>query len=277
MDKITNTSKYYNVVRQNSEFFKRYYYHALLDLNLIKLDYILKNGILSKNEIERQKLIGLYTHSSNDFDSKNGSTFISLSEYTSRSSLHPMFESFPLHTLSSISLLLNKGLQVYKKGERETYFDDEVFVNRKIDKSLIEGIILPSHLTDLPISRINPLPNDLSCFTKRYLFNWLKCTENYFNQKIPSEYIEELRRSYENLWKILSSYESPEKWFSLAIRKQREENGKDLKDILAAILEFLWSIKFNMNKPSYIEIIQKLNEDKLPVYEIGEKTLRKIN
>lgn len=122
MDKLTDTSKYYNVVRQNSEFFERYYFHALLDLNLIKLDSILKNGILSKSEIERQNLIRLYTHPSNDFDSKNGSTFISLSEYTSRSSLHPMFESFPLHTLSSLSLLLNKGLQVSKKRRKRNIF-----------------------------------------------------------------------------------------------------------------------------------------------------------
>lgn len=142
---------------------------------------------------------------------------------------------------------------------------------------MIEGIILPSHLTNLSINEINPLPNDLSCFTKRYLFNWLKCTEDYFNQKIPSKYIEELRKSYENFWNILSNYESPEKWFSLAITKQREENGKDLKDILAEILEFIWSLKFHIDKPSYIEIILKLNEDKLPVFEVGEKTLRKIN
>ena len=40
---------------KNHIFFKQYYYHAIIDLNLIKLDNILQYGILSKKLIENNK------------------------------------------------------------------------------------------------------------------------------------------------------------------------------------------------------------------------------
>lgn len=51
MDKIRDVDGYYETVKKNSEIFKSYYYHALLDLSLIKLNSILKCGILSKSRI----------------------------------------------------------------------------------------------------------------------------------------------------------------------------------------------------------------------------------
>ena len=41
MDKIREIKKYVDTVKQNNEFFKNYYFHSILDLNLIKLDAIL--------------------------------------------------------------------------------------------------------------------------------------------------------------------------------------------------------------------------------------------
>lgn len=277
MEIITDTSKYYETVRQNREFFKSYYYHALLDLNLIKLDSILSHGIFSKREIEKRGLPSLYTHQAHDYSSKNGNDLISLSEYSELSILHPMFESFAYLTLSRVSFLINKNITVTREVERESYFDDEVFAKDKISRILIEGILLPDSFAYERIKRINPLPNDLSCFTKKYLFHWLKCMETYFELKIPEHYIFRLKDSYETLWKILSNYGSPEKWFNLGLEKQREEKGEDLRDVLAIIFEYLWSLKFNIDNPTYIEILNLLNKDKLPVYIIEEKTLRKIN
>lgn len=188
-----------------------------------------------------------------------------------------MFESFPLHTLSSVSVLVNKSIEVSKTGERESYFDDELFCKDKIDKSEIEGIMIPEHLTNLPVSKVNCLPDDLSCFTKRYLFSWLAQTEKYFNQKIPADYIERVKRSYEQLWQILDNYSRPERWIITGIQKQREQSGEDIKDILASILSYLWSLKYNTENSIYFDILMRLNEENLPVYEIGKKALRKIN
>lgn len=277
MDKIREIKKYVDTVKQNNEFFKNYYFHSILDLNLIKLDAILQYGILSKKLIEYNHLPSLYTHSSDDPDSKNGDTFISLTEYTDECCFSTLFESFSLHTLTSLSLLINKEINVSKEGIRQTYFDDEIFCLSSIDKSKIEGIILPEHLSNLMISEVNCLPNDLSCFTKSYINNWLKCTEKYFEDKIPSSYISELKISHEQLWNIIEEYESPEKWINSAIQTQRKKYGQDLKDILANILQYFWSRKYGLINPKYLDIIMILNKQNLPIYEIKEKCLKKIN
>jgi len=277
MDKIRDIKKYISTVEENKDFFKQYYYHSLIDLNLIKLDTILQYGILSKKLIELNRLATIYTHSSLDFDSKNGDQFVSLSEYTDKCSFSTMFESFPLHTLTSLSLMVNKQIDISKEGARQTYFDDEIFCFKSVDKSKIEGIILPEHLSNLEIKEVNCLPTDLSCFTKRYINNWLKCTEEYFKHRIPSSYINELKISHEQLWDIIEEYEAPEKWINSAIITQRKKYGKDLKDILAEILQYLWSLKYGLENPKYLDIIMLLNKENLPIYEIKEKCLKKIN
>lgn len=277
MDKIRDIKKYISAVEENNDFFKQYYYHSLIDLNLIKLDTILQYGILSKKLIEKNGLANIYTHSSSDFDSKNGDMFVSLSEYTEDCSFNTMFESFTLHTLTSLSLLINKQIGVSKEGVRQTYFDDEIFCFQSVDKSKIEGIMLPEHLSNLTINQVNCLPNDLSCYTRSYINNWLKCTEEYFRQKIPRNYIDELKVSHEQLWNIIEEYESPEKWIESAIKTQRKEYGKDLKDVLGDILQYLWSLKYGIQNPKYLDIIKMINKQSLPIYEIKEKCLKKVN
>lgn len=277
MDKNRNIDKYIDTVKENGDFFKQYYYHSLIDLNLIKLDTIMQHGILSKELIECNKLPNIYTHSSYDFDSKNGNSFISLTEYTDDCRFSQMFESFPYHTMTTLSLMIDKEIVISKTGEKETYFDDEIFCYQKVDKSKIKGIILPEHLSNLKINEVNCLANDYYCFTRGYINNWLKCTEDYFGIKIPVYYIDELKVSYAQLCEIIKEFGSPEKWIATIIKRQREKYGKDIKDVLANILQYLWSLKYDIENPKYIDVIMLLNKDNLPVYEIKEKCLRKIN
>lgn len=277
MDKIRDIKKYISTVEENHEFFKQYYYHALIDLNLIKLDTILQYGILSKKLIELNGLANIYTHSSCDFDSKNGDMFVSLSEYTDNCRFSTMFESFSSHTLTSLSLMINKQIDISKEGAIQTYFDDEIFCFQSIDKSKIEGIMLPEHLSNLAINQVNCLPNDLSCYTRSYINNWLKCTEEYFKEQIPNSYIDELKISYEQLWDIIQEYESPEKWVESAIKMQRKKYGKDLKDVLGDILQYFWSLKYGISNPKYLDIIMMLNKQNLPLYGIKEKILKRVN
>ena len=276
MDKIRDINRYIEVVKENSDFFKNYYFHSLLDLNLIKLDSILKHGILSKKAIEEKKLISLYTHASNDFDSKNGSNYISLSEYNDNTSFNLLFESFTFHTLTSVSLLVDKSINITNHGERETYFDDELFCPNSIDKSNIYGIILPEHLSKLPISEVKCLASDLSCYAKGYINHFLSTLEKYFEEKISSDDIEKVKNSYNQLWKILYDYGNPEKTYPLALRKQKEIYGKDLEEILAYILEKFWSSKLEIPNPSYMDVLLKINNELLPVYEIKPKCLKRI-
>ena len=276
MDKVRDIDKYIDTVKSNSNFFKSYYFHSLIDLNLSKLDSILHYGILSKNLIEQKGLPSLYTHSSGDFDSKNGNNYISLTKYDDNCEFSPMFESFSLHTLTCLSLMVNKSINIEEQGERRTFFDDEIFCLNSISTSNLEGIILPEHLSMLPINQVNCLPNDLSCYTKSYINHWIGCMQRYFNTTLSQDVIEEIKVSYEQLWNILNEYGCPDRWLEFALRQQRNQYGKDLKDILANIIQNLWSQKFDMVNPTYIDVVMKLNNNQIPIYEIKRKSLKRI-
>lgn len=277
MEKSRDIEKYINTIRNNTDFFRQYYFHSLIDLNLIKLNSILKNGIMSKKLIEASKLINLYTHNSLDFDSKNGYDYISLSEYLPSCEFSQMFESFALHTMTSLSLMIDKNISVQREGERITYFDDEIFCKDIIDTDLLEGIILPENLSIKTIDKVSCLPNDYYCYTKEYLNNWCKCIENYFQIKIPKEQLEKIKLSQQQLMDIVEEYKDPTRWIQSALRMQKDQYGEDLKDILASLLGEFWSKKLNVENPTYLEAVVKINEGTLPIYEIKEKSLKKIN
>jgi len=277
MNKIRDINQYIDTVKKHSNFFQNYYFHSLIDLNLIKLDLILKHGILSKNLIEQKIKICLYTHAGNNFNSKNGYNYISLTHYTNNCQFNPIFESFPLHTLTSTSLLVNKNIDTTDQGERQTFFDDEIFCPNIIPKTKLEGIILPEHLSNLQINEVNCLPNDLSCYKRSYINNWINCMEVYFKQKISEKYIENLKISLEQLWNILEEYEKPENWIESALKQQRNQYGEDLQDILGNILQILWEQKLKISNPTYIDVLTQINEDDIPIYEIKQKCLKKIN
>ena len=277
MDKIRDIKQYIDTVKQNNEFFKKYYYHSLIDLNLVKLDLILKNGILSKKLIQERNLVTLYTHHKDDFDSKNGIDYISLTKYLDNCSFTTMFESFSFHTLTSLSLLVDKNIEISEIGEKQTYFDDEIFCKDSISNSCLEGIILPEYLSNLPINKVNCLPDDLYCYTTTYINNWIYCIQNYFGNKLSPEEILNIKQSHKQLWEILENYERPERWVTAAIQSQRNKYGIDFKDVLANILQKMWERKLDITNPRYIEVINIINKDKLPIYEIKEKCLKKIN
>ena len=273
MKKARLYRNYMDTVKENSDFFKSYYYHSIVDLNLVKLDLILSNGILSKNLLFSGSLPTLFTHHGDDYDSKNGYKYVSLTEYTDKCEFCSMFESFAWHTLTSLSVLVNKNIEVTREGERQTFFDDEVFCLNSIAPENIEGIILPENLSNMQISEVNCLPTDLSCYTKKYISNWINCMERYFNQSLPRE---EIMANLDQLWTVFRDYESPEKWVESAVETQRMKYGKDFKDVLAENLQILWSRKLKMDNPNYMDVILKINNDKLPVYEIKQKSLKRI-
>ena len=276
MDKIRSASSYIDTVRANSDFFEQYYYHAILDSNLIKLDSILKYGLLSKRLIQEKELTSLYTHDGCDYDSKNGNTYVSLTQYTNSCEFDDCIESFPLHTLNNLALLINKSIDIELCGERKPDFNDEIFCFDAVQSDELEGIMVPEHLSSLPISQINCLVNDISCFTKRYINHWIQCTQDYFGKPFTDEDIQSIKISYEQLWKILSKWEFPEKSLQFSIEEQRHQYGKDLKDVLASILHRLWEEKYEISNPTFMDIVMRINDGKLPIYEIQQKGLKRV-
>ena len=265
--------KYKNIVQSNHSFFKQFYYHSIIDSNLIKFDSILENGILTKKMIEYSGLPTLYTHSADDYDSKNGNDFISLTQHTNKTSLSLMFESFAWHTLSSLSLMIDKNIKTTSIGDKETYFDDEIFSSLTISTDNIKGILLPDILSNKSFDRICPLSNDLTCYTRNYLNNWIYQVEEYFNQTIDKE---KILGSVNELWDILNKDGSPEKWFNYALERQKYDTGSNVNEVLVNIIKELWQNKLKLENPKFIDVVKIINDDRYPIYEIKEKELVKI-
>lgn len=273
MEKQRPFKRYIHSVMINQDFFSKHYYHSVIDLNLIKVDYMLQYGILSKALIEKRHLPQIYTHSADDYDSKNGQYFISLSEFPKDLNFSPYFESFTLHVLSSLSFLLSSDLEITRKGERSPYFDDEVFRYGRIPREAIQGILLPEHLTYQKIDQLAYLPSDLSCYTNRYIQNWIACTEAYFGKKIENQPI---ATSMKQLWSIIRQFERPENWVDSILEEQREKYGEDLRDVLARILNQLWANHLGLSNPRYIDVLESINRNRVPVYELRETGIQKI-
>lgn len=277
MNRCYDIGQYIDTVRNNDEFFRNYYFHSIIDLNLVKLDYILNYGILSRKEIERLKLLSFYVHRSGSYECKNGIDYISLVDYDKlykmtyekEPAFSQMFEAFSLHTLTSLSLMIDRNIKINEVGIRESNFDDEVFALKKINREDIKGIILPEHLINKPLKDISFLPGDEYCYTVKSLNHLLNCLEIYFKKKINRK---KLLESTEEVWNI--AYELERLSIAQAIKCQKERHGIDMRDILSSIIHELWEDKTKIDNPTYIDIIRYLNKD-LPVYEIGSKELIK--
>lgn len=276
MKREYSISQYIDTIKQNDTFLRQYYFHSIIDLNLIKLDQILKYGILSKKNIEIKELVSFYMHSIYCGQCRNGQEYISLVDYDylykcrKHPSFSQLFEAFSLHTLTSLSLMIDRDIQVVKRGEEDGLFDDEILVNGFVKTDLIKALILPDHLTNKAISEISFLPGDQYCYSKNSINHLLDCIEKYFGKKIDRT---RLLLSVNNAWEIAKKNKIS---ITQAISTQRELYGIDMRDILSDILSELWQGKYGINDPTYIDIISKINKDRYPVYEIGEKKLRKI-
>lgn len=271
---------YTETIKNNESFFRQYYFHSIIDLNLIKLDYILKYGLLSRKNIEEKNLISFYLHSIRSYDCKNGNDHISLVDYDALfknkgyCSFHQMFEAFSLHTLTSLSIMLDRDIEVLSKGSLDAAFDDEVFVHDSIGVSHITGIILPEHLTDESICYIPFLPGDYYCYTKNNINHLIDCMEVYFGKSICRD---ELLASVNQLWDICDKKYRREDWITEAVKIQKEQYDVDIKDVLAKMMNELWQEKLNLENPTYIDVINNINNDRYPIYEIKKKSLKKVN
>ena len=263
--KYNEIKKYRETSLDNHGFLKQHYYHSIIDLNLIKLDLILKYGILSRDNLINSKL-PLIT-----IDNVAIDNVISISEYNDAIMFDPMYESFSKYALSSLTIMLDKNLE---KEELSTLFFDEYYVKDYIDKSYIKGIIVPEHISNKSLLETKPLANNVNCYKIEYIDNWIKCMELYFGKKIDKS---KIINSLKELTKILNSYKVDEKYLINALIEQKNINGYNFDNILASIIKELWEEKLKINNPKYIDIIKILNNNEHPIYEMGVMQLKKIN
>ena len=172
--------------------------------------------------------------------------------------------------------MINKDIEVSNYGEKETYFDDEIFCKGKIDPSKIEGIIVPSKLSKTKVKRTSFLTNDLSNYTTRYLQNWLEAMRDYYRCNIPQKFVDELNTSKQQFWDVCDDYSDPSRWVGGVLRTQKNRYGKDIKDVIAIIVNYLCVQKYGMDNPTMMELLMKINTNNVPIYEISSKSLSRV-
>lgn len=266
--KYNEVRKYRETSLDNHGFLKQFYYHSIIDSNLIKLDSILKNGILSKSLLENRKLPLVTTEGCLNND------VVSLSEYNDKVMFSPMYESYARYVLSTISLMVDKNITTTKVEETNDSFDDELHTKNSISNKNIKGILLPEHLSNKTIDKVKPIAHNINCYNELYLNNWIEYIESFFGKKVDKKTI---LNSLRELYKILEKYDNEEKWLSYALKEQKSYSGINLDDVLANMLKELWEDKLKLNNPKYIDVVSTINENKYPIYEIGIMQLKKIN
>ena len=259
---------YISTVNERKDFFDRFYYHALVDNDLIKLGSILEFGVLSKRKRDESMIHTSSIHSYSDFDSKNGEDFISVSECLY--SFNPLFDSFALHTMSSVSLLISKDIEVHLEGARESLFDDERFVYSHIPSTEIKGILVPNHLYNSRLCDIPLMGTNYYSISKIGLSSYFHELESFFG-KSPD--LNSLKEKRQELLDIINNMENGCNHISWALEKQRENYGLDFFDVYSKMVASLWEDKLKTKYPKVSDVINYFNNGKKGIYVLTDKAL----
>lgn len=266
----TSYEKYIKLIKDsnnNSVFKNGSIFHSIIDLNLIKLKFILEKGILSQENIEKNNLQALSSHHYNSFDSKNGKKYISVTKFNPKTSNNIMFSSFLLHTLHSVSLIIDNKLQLLNEGVQKSLFDDEFFAEDKIDINYIIGIFVPSHLQEKLIKDIVCIGNDQYCYSINYINAWINLVESFFNYNINKDNILSKLNEYK-YHKINNPYKK-----DVILEKLFE-----LRKILSENMQMGWNFMLEKKDVNVIQTIEYINDNSglnLSIYDETGHTLTK--
>lgn len=268
---------YEDCVKNNLDFFQSYYYHSILDLNLVKLSRILDVGLLSRHGL---KDVCLYTEPLTSYSCKNGSDYISISECLGRFPLNILFHSFVMHVLSCPSIMISKDLITRSKVQNTCYgFDDELFVLDKIDKEKFKAILLPEHLSNQLISETNPVVHNWVCLKKEYIGLWINLVEEYFSIKLDRDKFIKMIEEMELLSKKYydQKYYRLNEMATITLAEQKDNNGINLKELMAETLQELWNQRLDKDNVTYLDVVKYINKDELPIYKLTRKRVIRIN
>lgn len=266
---------YQDVVNNNKDFFQDSYYHSILDMNLIKLDLMLRYGILSENQQLEKKINCLYTECRDACNCANGSDNISISYYNGREELNSLFSGFAHHVMTLPSIMINKNIETIKPKESAPAFDDELFVKDKIGKDQYKGILLPEHLLNKRISEIKPLIYNIRYAKEDYIVQWIQMIESYFNTEIDKEYLLYLCNQIKEI-AMEEIDRGPHLWIGKALPIQEERLGTNIEIYMAELVEKLWDNKLNQRNTTCLDVIQQINVDKYPLYILNQQKVKKL-
>lgn len=266
---------YQNVVNSYKSFFLKYYYHSIVDRNLIKLDLMLQHGILSEYQQMENSIACLYTEARDTTQCANGSDKISISYFDGKDDLLRFFSGFATHVMNRPSILLNKSsIETIKPDTSSAAFDDELFVKDKIDITSFEGILLPNHLLNLKMSDIKPMFKNIRYSNLEYITSWILMVECYFKTNIDKEYILNLCKQ---LFEIhVKETDCRPGTIDDALNIQQERCGINIEEYMRNVIGNLWNMKLNQKAVTYLDVVDYINKDKYPIYVLDEARARKI-
>lgn len=266
---------YQNVVNNYKSFFLKYYYHSIVDRNLIKLDLMLQHGILSEYRQMENSISCLYTEARDTAQCANGSDKISISYFDGIDNLLRFFSGFAAHVMNRPSILLNKGsIETIKPKTNSAAFDDELFVKDKIDINSFEGILLPNHLLNLKMSDIKPMFKNIRYSSLEYITNWVLMVECYFKTNIDKEYTLNLSKQLFEIY--VKETDCRPSAIKEALNIQQERCGINIEEYMRNVIGNLWDMKLNQKAVTYLDVVDYINKDKYPIYVLDEARVRKI-
>lgn len=266
---------YQYTVNSNKSFFLKYYYHSIVDRNLIKLDLMLQHGILSEHKQVENNVVCLYTEARDRWVCANGSDKISISYFDGKENLLEYFSGFAAHVTKRPSILLNKSsIETIKPKTNSAAFDDELFVKDKIDITSFEGILLPNHLLNLAMTNIKPMIKSERYTKLNYMKSWLKMVEDYFEIGIDKECILKLSSQLSEI-QIKETNCRPGT-IDDALNIQQERYGINIEQYMRTIIGNLWDMKLNQKEATYFDVVDYINKDRYPIYVLDETRVRKI-
>ena len=252
--------EYLECLKKNEDFFCSFYFRPNLNYDFIRYKDILQNGLNTRNVPVNYDKDNLY-----------------VTYYKTKDTYVDLFDKIT-YVLAYPSFLISSFIDSYDDKTSYPYCNDVRFMMLPIEKNNIKGITIPEYLINKNIKDLDSTVNKNILINLKNLNEYIKYVNNYFKvQNNTFNYEEE----YTKFKKIYDHYciLGYEKNASIekALLEQKEYTNKNLYEVINNYIYNLWSKELNKDDIKLIDIINYINTDNKPIYEIKKEKVLNIN
>ncbi len=242
-----------------------------IGFNLIRLESILTNGILSKRKMEELGINYCTNYTGYNLDDTISCMLFAY--------INPTVENnaYNKYAINGITLIVEDVDYIYDLGERYINRVDEVLVKDYIPTNNIKGIIIPSEYRDKYIYDLNYLTLDSTSYINikssvDMLNKYLNNNKYYLDMDIVNEYLYELAITNNAIYKLKEqkNYKENEDYQDLV--SNFHETVYDLDEYLRFEIAKYYTKKYKKIDITLLDIVNSICEDKnIPIYDLPYK------
>lgn len=251
--------EYLECLKNDSDFFSSFYFRPTLNCDFTKYHDVLINGFNTKNVPSLYNKNELY-----------------VTYYNNKDNYVDHFDKFT-YVLNYPSFLISSFIDSYNTKENYIYCNDVRFINLPLDKDAVKGISIPEHMINENINHLNAV-NDLKILIDEYRYSeYISNISKYFNKNISGSLYETERRNLKKLYMdyYFKGYE--EDAIYKALKEQKDTLGTNLYELINDYVDQLWGSKIGKIDIKLLDVINYINDDYLPIYEIQKSRVKKLN